>query len=383
MPSATAPSRTGYTFGGYYTETLGNGTKYYNSNMSSARNWDQTAADTLYAKWTANTYTVTLNKQNGSGGSSSVTATYAAAMPSATAPAWSGYTFDGYYTSTSGSGTPYYNASMGSVRNWDQAAADTLYAKWTVAVTLDKQSGSGGTSSITAVYGTGMPSASAPSRTGYTFGGYYTGTSGAGDRYYNADMTSAHTWDISNSKLYAKWTANTYTVNLNAQGRAGSTSVSAVYDAAMPSASGPTPRIGEGFSGYYSNSNGSGTQYYTTAMASAHSWDQAFDYEIFASYSAVSYNTTDFYNLRSWDLDSTSTQSESNFAYAIKKSASFPQEPEYTKLYISTISGDMVTIRFVTSSGCGILRLDMLGRRSFMNFQQPPLTIATLACILI
>ena len=53
MPSATMPTRTGYTFGGYYTNTGGSGTQYYTSTGASARNWDKTTATTLYAKWTA------------------------------------------------------------------------------------------------------------------------------------------------------------------------------------------------------------------------------------------------------------------------------------------------------------------------------------------
>jgi hypothetical protein len=130
MPSASAPSRTGYTFQGYYDGTVGSGTKYYNSNMSSARNWDKTQNTTLYAYWTANTYSVTFNKQGGSGGSDSVTATYGSEMPSASAPSRSGYTFYGYYTGTGGSGTKYYNANMSSARNWDGTSATTLYAYW-------------------------------------------------------------------------------------------------------------------------------------------------------------------------------------------------------------------------------------------------------------
>ena len=64
--------------------------------MASARNCDIAANTTLYANWTANTYTVTFDKQSGTGGSDSVSATYGAAMPAATAPTRTGYTFSGY-----------------------------------------------------------------------------------------------------------------------------------------------------------------------------------------------------------------------------------------------------------------------------------------------
>ena len=57
------------------------------------------------------TSTVTLDRQSGSGGSSSVTATYDAAMPAATMPTRAGYIFGGYYTAANGGGTQYYTAA--------------------------------------------------------------------------------------------------------------------------------------------------------------------------------------------------------------------------------------------------------------------------------
>ena len=82
----------------------------YTSSGASARTWDKTSATTLYAKWTAKTYTVNFDQQSGSGGTSSVTATYGSAMPSITVPTRTGYTFGGYYTSTNGIGTQYYTS---------------------------------------------------------------------------------------------------------------------------------------------------------------------------------------------------------------------------------------------------------------------------------
>jgi hypothetical protein len=53
-----------------------------------------------------------------------------------------------------------------------------------------------------------MPAITRPTRGTYTFGGYYTGTSGSGTKYYNADGTSAKAWAETNvTTLYAKWTA--------------------------------------------------------------------------------------------------------------------------------------------------------------------------------
>ena len=68
-----------------------------NANLTADKNF------TLYIHWKPNTYTVTFNRNGGpANGSSSVTATYNAAMPSATMPTRAGYTFDGYYDAASG-----------------------------------------------------------------------------------------------------------------------------------------------------------------------------------------------------------------------------------------------------------------------------------------
>lgn len=56
-----------YTFGGYFTDSNGTGTKYYESNGSSAKNWDKTVNTTLYAKWTDSNAGVNLPSLSKSG----------------------------------------------------------------------------------------------------------------------------------------------------------------------------------------------------------------------------------------------------------------------------------------------------------------------------
>lgn len=144
MPSSeTAPSRTGYTFGGYYTGTNGNGTHYYTSTMASAATWpsDGTGPTTLYAKWTANTYTITLNGNGGTGHTASVTATYnSSTLASITNPERSGYTFAGWYTNSDGTGTMlispdgYLTWNIGGFTDasgkWIATTGTNLYARW-------------------------------------------------------------------------------------------------------------------------------------------------------------------------------------------------------------------------------------------------------------
>ena len=80
------------------------------------------------------TYTVTLDRQKGAGGSSHVSVKQGEAMPNAVAPTRSGYIFKGYYSGTNGTGTKYYNADMSSEQNWVNASDGTLYAYWEEAI---------------------------------------------------------------------------------------------------------------------------------------------------------------------------------------------------------------------------------------------------------
>jgi uncharacterized repeat protein (TIGR02543 family) len=238
----SAPTRTGYTFGGYYYE--GNGLTYYNADMTSAKNWniDERTLDpqqteiTLYARWIPNTYTVELKKASSTatGGTDYVTATYDAPMPEGdaiTAPTNVGFDFNGYYRTSGSDTTYYYNKDMKSAHVWDRTENTYIVAKWTAHVTkviLDPRGGvNNGASVVYATYGQAMPTQglSAPQRTGYVFEGYY--YEGNGLKYYNADMTSAKNWyidertlnpQVTEITLYAKWTKVVFTVTLDADG---------------------------------------------------------------------------------------------------------------------------------------------------------------------
>ena len=182
-------TKTGYTLDGWATSASGN--KAYNL----GGNYTTNANATLYAHWTAKTYTVTLNKQEGTGGSNNVTATYDAAMPSATMPTRTGYTFNGYYDATSG-GTQYYTASGASARTWNKTSNTTLYARWSVnsyTITFDTNGGSA-IAAITQNYGTAVTAPANPTKDGYTFAGW--------------DKAIPSTMPAENITITATWTKN-------------------------------------------------------------------------------------------------------------------------------------------------------------------------------
>ncbi len=146
IPSpSTPPTLQGYTFAGYYdTNAATGGTQYYTASMTSSRTWNIASITTLYARWIPLTYTVTLDKQNGTGGASSLPATYyGALMSSTTAPTRPGYLFAGYYASPNGEGTQYYNSAMVGVNPWDIVGNDTIYAYWTGTIRYITLTGAG------------------------------------------------------------------------------------------------------------------------------------------------------------------------------------------------------------------------------------------------
>ena len=86
-----------------------------------------------------------------------------------------------------------------------------------VTITLDNQGGSGGTDKISVRCGNSMPKATAPTRSGYLFAGYYSSPNGGGTKYYDMNMDSMHSWDRENdSTIYAYWVATNGKVELNA-----------------------------------------------------------------------------------------------------------------------------------------------------------------------
>ncbi len=195
-------TRTGYTFSGWNTVAGGTGTAYADGATTESLD----TGIVLYAQWTARSYTVTFNKQGGTGGSDSVTAAYDAVMPSAAMPTRTGYTFNGYYDAASG-GTQYYTNAGASARNWNKDENATLYAKWTAAtytVTLNTNGGTINSGDVTSyTYGAGATLPTDVTKSGCGFGGWYVDSGFAGDA-----VTTIGTTDTGAKTYYAKWTTD-------------------------------------------------------------------------------------------------------------------------------------------------------------------------------
>ena len=129
-------SRDGYTLSKWNTQPGGGGTDY-----AKGATYSTDAPLTLYAVWTANNYSITLDKNGGSGGPANVSATYGAAAPSVgTLPTKADKNFAGYWTGEGGTGTMVVDASgvwVASIsgytdgsKNWIGTSGTTIYAKW-------------------------------------------------------------------------------------------------------------------------------------------------------------------------------------------------------------------------------------------------------------
>lgn len=123
--SASKPSRTGYTFAGWNTNSSGTGTNY-----AAGATYTGNATLTLYAKWTPHTYTVSYNANGGSGAPGNQTKTYGVNLTlSSTKPTRTNYNFKGW--STSANGGVVYNSGATYTNN----SSVTLYAVWELAYT--------------------------------------------------------------------------------------------------------------------------------------------------------------------------------------------------------------------------------------------------------
>ena len=288
-------TKTGAVFDGWWTSATG-GEQVYdlegNASIGSSYwddsyRWRYKGNVAVYAHWT---YKVTFGKNGGTGGDNYVTATYGSAMPTPrNAPTQSGWTFGGYWDTLAmdekgnPKGKQYYDANMKSVRSWDKASTATLWAKWTNKVTFGKNGGTGGDNYVTCTKGQPMPKRTMPTKSGYVFDGYWTTTGAGGVKYYNADGTSAHTWDKSGSvTLWAKWVkpvACKVTFGKNG-GTGGDDYVTATTGKAMPTPRTAPKRTGWTFGGYWdtlacdASGNPLGKQYYDASMKSVRAWDK-------------------------------------------------------------------------------------------------------------
>lgn len=282
----TATPATGYKFA-YWTDGVDD-THYVNNPQSVV----MLSVKTLTAYFTLKSYTVTWNANGGTVSPASTTKTHGSTLgtlptPTRASTAEYSYTFAGWFTAASG-GTQISSTTTvtGNV---------TYYAHWTAtkrSYTATFNSNGGNTpspSTITKEYNAALGTLPTCSRTGYTFLGWYTASSGG----TKISTTTVVTKDIT---YYAQWSINSYTLTFNPNGGTVTpTSKDLEYNSAYGTLPTPT-RASDAqytytFAGWYTAATG-GTQV-TTATKMA-----AKDTTVYAHWTSntrsytVSYQTT-------------------------------------------------------------------------------------------
>ena len=265
LPNAT---RTGYTFNGWYTSSSG-GTYV----GTSGSYYSPTANITLYAHWTSNTYTLTIDpnggKFNGSTGNTTVTGKpgETVSLSNLTVPSGIKATF---------------NANGGSCSTSSLSTSKSLLGWYFMGSEYGSISGSTytfgeGNDTIYPVFNTYIITLPNATRTGYTFNGWYTASSGG---TYVGKSGSSYS-PTSNTTLYAHWTPITYNIsyNLNNGTHGSSHPTSATYGSGV-NISNPTKKITVNLS------NG------TTASGATISSTTASADQTFAGWTAANLNTT-------------------------------------------------------------------------------------------
>ncbi|MCI7097970.1 MAG: InlB B-repeat-containing protein [Lachnospiraceae bacterium] len=254
------PTRTGYTFKGWYSDSKFKTKVTYIKKGS-------TGNRTLYAKWSANTYTIKFSGNGAKSGSmaSKTSLKYGISymLPANTFQAKIGYIFNGWNTKADGSGKSY--ANKASVKNLTSknGGVVTLYAQWKkvkYTITYKLNGGTNAKGNPSSYYVTTLTIKLAnPTRTGYTFKGWYA------DSSYRTKVTSITKGSTGNRRLYAKWSANTYTIKFNGNGAksgsmASKASLKYGISYTLP-ANTFQAKIGYIFNGWNTKADGSGKSY--------------------------------------------------------------------------------------------------------------------------
>lgn len=190
LPSA---SRNYFSFNGWYTAPSG-GTYLGTTNNS----YTPSSTTTIYAQWSAITYTVTFDANGGSVTPTSRTGTNSGGLTLPT-PSRTNYSFLGWYTASSGGS---YLGGGGST--YYPTSSVTIYAQWqiiTYTVTWDANGGSVSPSSSSVNAGSSVTSPT-PTRASYTCTGWWNSTSG-GTKIVDVNTLYAPS---SSTTLYAQWT---------------------------------------------------------------------------------------------------------------------------------------------------------------------------------
>jgi uncharacterized repeat protein (TIGR02543 family) len=187
-----APSRTGYTFGGWYD----NGG--FTGDPVTSIPGGSTGDKIFYAKWTPASYTITYTLNGGSNNAANPAA-YTVEDPAITlaAPARAGYTFGGWYDNDEFTESPV--AAIPALSVGDK----NFYAQWTLdsySITYNNLNGASNPNPANYTVESSAITLAAPVHGSYRFDGWYDNTAFSGNPV--ASIPAGSTGD---KTFYAKW----------------------------------------------------------------------------------------------------------------------------------------------------------------------------------
>lgn len=240
-----APTRTGYTFEGWY-----NGAAKVTGTIKMPA-----GGMTLTAHWKANKYTVEFNANKGTGAMAPQQFTYDADQTlTANSFTRSGYTFVGWATSDTGSSAYVDQQNVKNLTAVNNGKIE-LFAVWSASPQVLQFDVNGGDVSSkpaninsTTDATVDISGVNAPTRTGYKFTGWYDGSTKVGNSIV---------MPVGGKTLRAEWEAISYKVNFHANTGSGSMAKQTfVYDVDQPLTKNTYTKAGYQFEGWKTAQNG-------------------------------------------------------------------------------------------------------------------------------
>ena len=196
------PTRTCYTFGGWHTDNT------FENAITEIKTGSYGNIE-LYAKWTPIVYDITYNLNGGvNNEENSASFTIESETIAFAEPMRVGYTFGGWYTDST-----FENAITEIAAGSHESV--TVYAKWdviTYGITYNLNGGTHETDKNSYTIESNTITLDEPTRTCYTFGGWYT------DSTFKNAITEIAAGSYGNIKLYAKWTPTVYDITYHLNG---------------------------------------------------------------------------------------------------------------------------------------------------------------------
>lgn len=294
--SLSAPTREGYTFKGWYTDSSCEVKLKNNKILKST-----TQPVTVYAKWEENRYALKYDKNGGKyeiskeAQNKSYGYTDSVTLLNGKGAERANYALTGWNTKKDRSGTHY---DLGAAcSGLAQKGTVILYAEWTPLpdkthrITYHNLEGAENRNPDSYSFEKDVKLAN-PVRTGYTFNGWYTDAA-----YESKKVASISRKETKDMELYAKWTENQYTIKYD--GNKGScpkgvkmVPVQTSYTHAVTLTDNAFIRKGYEFTGWNTKKDGTGVPYEDKDSVTGLSDKNKGTVTLYAQWQAVSYKVT-------------------------------------------------------------------------------------------